>query len=44
MKNEPKILMELTKEEVIKHINDNSASIKLYGCPSGKTYSNCHNS
>lgn len=40
----PEILYSLSKEELIAKLNAESASIELYGCPSGKTYSDCHNS
>lgn len=40
----PAILQSFSKEELIQALDKQNDDIAVYGCPSGKTYSNCHNS
>lgn len=44
MNQAPKILLIMSKDEMIAYISQQNPSVSLYGCPSGNTYSNCHNS
>ena len=44
MKKAPAIVLIMSKEEMLEHISKTSIDLSLYGCPSGQTYSNCHNS
>ena len=43
MYNTPEILYTISKSELIAKLEEESASVELYGCPSGGTYSNCMN-
>lgn len=39
----PVILQIISKEELIQALEKQDNDIVAYGCPSGKSYSNCHN-
>lgn len=43
MYEKPEIIMVVTKSELIDQIKEAKLDVSLYGCPSGKTYSDCHN-
>ena len=39
----PEIVNIISKEELVAKMEEESANVELYGCPSGGTYSNCMN-